>query len=251
MVKQKGQSLVSILFAVLIVGAIAGGVYLYTFTAQTDDVQDLLLEDSVRPIVGQDIDLNGLKPKINDDLAALEDARNAVPGPDVESDADATAPQEPQELPAPSEDDSTVSQPSEPVVEDPIPDPSPSITFTGTRLAGTASAPLLDFNSSDYQKAIDSDKLIVLYFYASWCPICRAELPELYGAFDSLTSDNVVGFRVNFNDSDTDSNEEDLARKHGVAYQHTKVFVQNGSQIYKAPDSWKQARYINEIGSRL
>lgn len=119
-------------------------------------------------------------------------------------------------------------------------------TFQGAVLAGT-SAKLLDFTKADYDAALASDKLVVLYFYASWCPECRIEFPLMQGAFNQLTNDKVIGFRVNFNDTDTDDIEKGLAREYGIAYQHTKVFVKNGQRILKSPEVWSQERYIAEI----
>ena len=118
--------------------------------------------------------------------------------------------------------------------------------YKGTVLAGTSS-PLLDFTKADYDVAVASDKLVVLYFYANWCPICTAEFPQAQAAFNQLTSSNVVGFRVNYKDNQTDADEQNLARQFGVPYQHTKVFIKNGKQILKAPDSWDKARYLAEI----
>lgn len=123
--------------------------------------------------------------------------------------------------------------------------------YVGTSLAGE-SAPLLDYIKADYDAAIASDKLVVLYFYANWCPICKAELANAtYPAFNELTTDQVVGIRINYNDNDTTKDEEDLARKYGVAYQHTKVFVRRGQQLLKAPDGWDKARYFTEINKVL
>lgn len=120
------------------------------------------------------------------------------------------------------------------------------LEFAGQVLAGDKS-PLLNFNESDYQKALETDKLIVLYFYANWCPICRVEFPKMQSAFNSLAGDEVVAFRVNYNDNETDSFEESLAREFGVAYQHTKVFVKNGERVLKSPESWNKDRYLAEI----
>lgn len=122
--------------------------------------------------------------------------------------------------------------------------------YMGTVLAGT-SAPLLDFTKPDYDVAIKSNKLIVLYFYANWCPICKAEFPKMQSAFDELKSDKVIAFRVNYKDSDTDQDEEALAKQFGVAYQHTKVFVKNGERILKAPDGWDKDRYLSEINKLI
>jgi thiol-disulfide isomerase/thioredoxin len=123
-----------------------------------------------------------------------------------------------------------------------------SSSYSGAVLAGT-SAQLIDFNKADYDSAVASDKLVVLYFYATWCPICRAELPELYGAFNELQRGDVIGFRVNFNDGDTDADEMALAQQYQVPYQHTKVFIKNGQQVLKAPDSWNKGRYLSEISN--
>jgi len=122
--------------------------------------------------------------------------------------------------------------------------------YSGAVLAGK-SAPLLDFTKADYDVAVKSDKLVVLYFYANWCPICKAEFPVMQGVFNGLSTDNVIGFRVNYNDDQTDADEKALAKQFGVAYQHTKVFVKNGQRILKSPEGWDDKRYDTEINSAL
>ncbi|MEK7600588.1 MAG: TlpA disulfide reductase family protein [Patescibacteria group bacterium] len=124
------------------------------------------------------------------------------------------------------------------------------IPFSGTKLAGSNS-PFLDFSVTDYSAAKESGRMIVLFFYASWCPICKAEMPNIEGAFNQLSTDQVVGFRVNYNDSDTDDVEKGLAREFGIAYQHTKVFVRNGAVVLKSGESWDTTRYIQEINKVL
>lgn len=123
---------------------------------------------------------------------------------------------------------------------------TPPAQVEGEILAGKSSL-LYDFSKAKYDEAIKSAKLIVLYFYADWCPICKEEVPKMYDAFNELTTDQVIGIRVNFNDSETDSDEQNLAREYGVAYQHTKVFVKNGTRILKSPETWEKQRYLDEI----
>lgn len=128
--------------------------------------------------------------------------------------------------------------------------PSQPSVYTGTVLAGN-SAPLLDFTREDFEQAKGSDELVVLYFYANWCPICAKEFPLMQAAFNQLSTDKVIGFRVNFNDSDTEEYEEQLASEYGVAYQHTKVFLRGGQRMLKSPESWTMERYITEITNVL
>ncbi|OGH58887.1 MAG: hypothetical protein A2725_04020 [Candidatus Magasanikbacteria bacterium RIFCSPHIGHO2_01_FULL_33_34] len=141
-----------------------------------------------------------------------------------------------------NDEDNTIIDIDSEMTEDKISD----LFYSGKVLAGNSSK-LIDFNKSDYEKAIASDKVVILYFYASWCPICQAEFPKMQQAFDSLSTDKVVGFRVNYNDSDTDDYEKNLARQFGVPYQHTKIFIKNGERVLKSPESWNKDKYIEEI----
>jgi len=127
-------------------------------------------------------------------------------------------------------------------------DAAEPISYSGARLAGAAS-PLLDFNQADYDAAIAAGKTVFLYFYANWCPTCAAEQPHLTGAFNELARNDVVGFRVNYRDDQTDASEVALARQHGVAYQHTKVVIKDGQVVLKSPESWQIDRYLEEINA--
>lgn len=124
-------------------------------------------------------------------------------------------------------------------------------SYEGEILAGSmAMSPLIDFNKNDYERALQTDKLIVLYFYANWCPLCKAEVETaLYPAFNELATDDIVGFRINYKDNATDKDEEALAKEFNITYQHTKVFVRDGVRVLKAPDSWDKTRYLSEFSN--
>ena len=120
-------------------------------------------------------------------------------------------------------------------------------SYTGKVLAGTETTKYLDFNKADYDKALKEKKKILLYFYANWCPICRLEQPKTFAAFNEINDPDLIGFRVNYRDSDTDADEEALAKEFGVSYQHTKVILKDGQRVLKAPDSWDKQRYLDEL----
>lgn len=119
-------------------------------------------------------------------------------------------------------------------------------SYKGKILAGTAS-PYIEFSKDDYENALRENKKILLYFYASWCPICQKEQPEVFAAFSELNDPNLVGFRVNYRDGGDDADEKALAKQFGVAYQHTKVILKDGKQAAKYPDSWDKQRYFDEL----
>src|SRR3989344_7021402 len=118
--------------------------------------------------------------------------------------------------PTPIQDSGMMQKPTDGQMQEPNKE-----GYVGKVLSGSSS-PFLEFTKADYEKATAEGKVIFLDFYATWCPICRAEAPEIDEGFNSLTTNKVVGFRVNFNDPDTDDDERTLAKEYNVPYQHTK-----------------------------
>ncbi len=73
----------------------------------------------------------------------------------------------------------------------------------------------------------------VLFFYANWCPICRPADADFNKNTNRIPKDVTV-IRVNYNDTDTDQEEKDLAKQYSVTYQHTFVQIdQQGKQVTK------------------
>lgn len=88
----------------------------------------------------------------------------------------------------------------------------------------------------EYSKSVldqSVDKRRVLYFYANWCPTCKPA-DENFKAKSSKIPEDVVVIRVNYNDSDTDQEEKDLANKYRITYQHTYVQIDaTGAEVTK------------------
>src|SRR3989344_9295382 len=104
--------------------------------------------------------------------------------------------------------------------------------FKGEVFAGSVS-PYLAFIQEDYIKAKAEGKIILLNFYANWCPICREQRPEFLKAFNELSDSEIIGFQVNYKDSETDEFETALAREFGVTYQHTMIFLNKEGKEFK------------------
>lgn len=79
----------------------------------------------------------------------------------------------------------------------------------------------------------NQDKRRLLYFYANWCPTCQPVDRDFQSKTSELPIDVVV-YRVNYNDTDTDSAEDQLAETYGVTYQHTFVLIDSqGNEVEK------------------
>lgn len=121
----------------------------------------------------------------------------------------------------------------------------------GNRVFAGRSSPYIEFNKADYEKALAENKIVFLDFYANWCPICRGEAPDIVAGFNELTTNQVVGFRVNYNDSETDEDEKALAKEFDIPYQHHKVILKNGQKVLKDGEVWDRQRFLEEINKTL
>ncbi len=70
----------------------------------------------------------------------------------------------------------------------------------------------------------------VLFFYASWCPTC-IPADKIISANQSTLPSDVIIYRLNYNDPDTDQTERDLAKQYGVTYQHTFVQIDESGEV--------------------
>lgn len=106
-------------------------------------------------------------------------------------------------------------------------------SYGGQIIAGSTT-PYLRYNELDFANAKSGGKAIYLYFYATWCPICAAERPNILGAFDDLGLENAVGFEAHWSDGQNTEADNNLAREYGVGSQHTHIFIgKDGSVVEK------------------
>lgn len=102
----------------------------------------------------------------------------------------------------------------------------------------------IPFSSEVLASAASSRR--VLFFYANWCPLCKPADESFTKNVSKIPAD-VTLIRVNYNDSDTDQAEKDLAKKYGITYQHTFVQIDaQGNEVVK----WNGGQ-IDELLSHL
>ncbi|MBI4044363.1 MAG: thioredoxin family protein [Candidatus Diapherotrites archaeon] len=126
--------------------------------------------------------------------------------------------------------------------------PSSPPQDNGTQQENNGTSFYEPFTVERFEQVKGEGKVILLEFYANWCPICNRQKPELEQAFVELNNSNIAGFQVNYNDSETDENEKALARKFGVAYQHTHVVIDSSENILlKELTEWSKEETISKL----
>jgi thiol-disulfide isomerase/thioredoxin len=83
----------------------------------------------------------------------------------------------------------------------------------------------IEHTPSAVADAASQGKKVVLFFYAPWCPFCKAAQEDIVKRITEIP-ENIVIIRTDY-DSSTD-----LKKKYGITYQHTFVQVDGeGNQI--------------------
>lgn len=144
------------------------------------------------------------------------------------------ASRDPQAQPAVTVDQSPVTDTQPTDKTDNAPAATSEFTASGQQIVGN----YYEYSKADYEAAKAAQRPIFLFFYANWCPTCAKQEPVVRELMSDIADesklDDLVAFRVNFNDNATDKDEEALAKELGVTYQHTMfVFDEDGKQLNK------------------
>lgn len=111
-----------------------------------------------------------------------------------------------------------------------VPSAEPSPAAATTTGSGPVRGTYVPFTRSAYDASLANGEPILLFFYANWCPYCKAQDPVVASLFRDMPP-GVTAYRVNYNDSETDAEEKRLANAFGVTYQHTFVLLdKNGKE---------------------
>lgn len=105
---------------------------------------------------------------------------------------------------------------------------------------GGDKAVLKDFKVSEYKAALQSDKLIVLLFG-------EKEQAQMEAAFKDLKDNKVIGFRVDYNDKNSDRAEKNLVKAFNVEEAGTKILIKNGAKLKQTAKAWTAKDYTKKI----
>ena len=91
-------------------------------------------------------------------------------------------------------------------------------------------------NKNNFEEVKNSDKLVLLDFYADWCGPCRMVAPILHEIAEERP-DVIVG-KINVDE------EEDLAMKFGVYSIPTLVVMKNGEIVRQTSGARPKAQIL-------
>ena len=100
----------------------------------------------------------------------------------------------------------------------------------------------LEINSKNIKDVLDTDKLIVLDFWASWCGPCKMIAPIIDELATEFADDVVIG-KVNTEDEDND----DLVADYSIRNLPTILFVKNGAVVDKMVGAAKKSDFVAKI----
>lgn len=103
---------------------------------------------------------------------------------------------------------------------------------------------MLEVNAKIFNEIVNTDKLVVLDFWASWCVPCKAMAP-VFEDVSSQFKDQVVMAKVKVDDC------SDLASKFKVMSVPTLVFIKGGEVIESSSGFMTKEIIINKINSYL
>jgi thiol:disulfide interchange protein len=104
------------------------------------------------------------------------------------------------------------------------------------------------FTLAAFNDARAAGEPIYLFFYANWCPFCKEQEPRNQIVFRDFTGGTVHGFRVDYNDPNTDADEKALAEQFRVSYQHTAVYLNaDGKEVKRVLGKQTNEALANDL----
>jgi thiol:disulfide interchange protein len=81
------------------------------------------------------------------------------------------------------------------------------------------------FKKDSFDKAVSDNKTVFLDFHADWCEVCRGNEPIIESVFKQEVTDEVVGFKVDYD------KESDLKKALKVANQSTLILLEGNREV--------------------
>jgi thiol-disulfide isomerase/thioredoxin len=97
----------------------------------------------------------------------------------------------------------------------------------------------MDYNQTQLERHLGVDP-IILFFHASWCPLCRSTEERILDELENLKGGAVI-FKINY---DT---EIALKKEYGITYQDALVPIKASGQVLKTLSGYKESSDLQAL----
>lgn len=104
----------------------------------------------------------------------------------------------------------------------------------------------LEINAENIKDVLNSDKLVVLDFWASWCGPCKMIGPIIEELAEEF-KDKAIIAKVNTEDEDND----DLVSDYGIRNLPTILFIKDGKIVDKMVGAAKKSDFQSKIEAHI
>ena len=98
--------------------------------------------------------------------------------------------------------------------------------------------------NTSFDSLLESEKLIIVDFWATWCGPCRM-LSPLLDEVEGEMSDKVTVVKVNVDDAD------EIAMRYRIMSIHTLLFFKNGQIVDKTVGAMPKSTLVDKINANL
>lgn len=104
---------------------------------------------------------------------------------------------------------------------------------------------LIHFNEQGFDKALDSGKLMMVDFWATWCGPCKMLAPVMEAIAKDYEGKDVVIGKVDVDE------EGSLAQRYGVMSIPTVIFLKDGEEIDRKVGVMPPDAYLTVLDANL
>ena len=101
-----------------------------------------------------------------------------------------------------------------------------------------------ELSNNKYKELLNSDKVVIIDFYADWCVPCKTLSPTLDTILEECNKTEIVKYN-------TEEDELGLTSKYGIRNIPTLIFIKNGEPVDRLTGVRSKDSIISKIDSLI
>jgi len=88
-----------------------------------------------------------------------------------------------------------------------------------------------DYTGAEYEKALNDERIILLYFTSNWCSECAKQDKIITEVFNEFSSEGIMGLKIHILDSETTFETDALAQKFDITKEQSFVALDKSGKV--------------------